>query len=472
MRTGVRGAPRLLPVVLWPVVDAVTVTVAALAVGTPGLPGALYVVAVLGVLAAGGGHRLRVCLRVGDQVPRLVLAAAVPAALLVPWTGDGWLVPAGASALVLARGAGNAGLRAAHRRGLLVEQVLIVGAGSVGVRISRALREHPEFGLRPAFLADGPAADGTPVLGRPHRLGELVARHRVTRVILCAGDTDADLVSIVRACRPLPADVYLVPGLPELGVAVPQRFLDEIWGVPLVPLRRWAHTGAAVRAKRIFDVVLAGALLVVLAPLLLALAAAVRLGGGGAALFRQRRVTGAGRSATVVKLRTIPGGTEQGWSVPAADTTGLSRWLRGTHFDELPQLSNVLRGEMSVVGPRPERPCYAERFAREIPRYRDRHRVRGGMTGWAQVHGLHGDTSIPERADFDNRYIENWTPWLDVVVVARTVGIVLATAMGEDRNEGSARDHRSGGRWRRAAAALDPAAHPARFGGARALQPG
>ncbi|MGW0889754.1 sugar transferase [Saccharopolyspora sp. NPDC002578] len=430
VRTGERAAPRLLPVVLWPVVDAAALTAVAFAMGVPGLPGALYVAVVLVVLAVDGGQRLRICLRVGDQVPRLAGAAAVPAALLVPWTESGWLAPAGAGALVLARGAGGAGMRAAHRRGLLVEPVLIVGAGPVGTRLARALREHPEFGLRPAFLADGPAGDGTPVLGRPQRLGELVVRHRATRVILCAGDTDADLVSIVRDCRPLPAEVYLVPSLPELGVAVPQRFLDEVWGVPLVPLRRFAHTGAAVRAKRAFDVVVAGALLVLLAPVLLVLAAAVRLGGGGAALFRQRRVTGAGRSATVVKLRTVPVGSEQGWSVCATDTTPLSRWLRGTHFDELPQLGNVLRGEMSVVGPRPERPCYAERFAREIPRYRDRHRVRGGMTGWAQVHGLHGDTSIPERAEFDNRYIENWTPWLDVVVVARTVGIVLTTAMG------------------------------------------
>ncbi|MEU6132195.1 sugar transferase [Saccharopolyspora sp. NPDC047091] len=432
-RSGARAAPRLLPLVLWPLVDVVALTAVVLVLGVPALLAALYVAAALVAVGIDGGHRARLCLRVGDQVPRLALDAAVPAALLLPWTGAGVLVPAGAGALVLARIAGVAGLRAAHRRGLLVEVVLVVGAGATGVRISRALLEHPELGLRPLLLADDPVLAAAPVPGRPRQLAELVARYRATRVVLCAADTEADLVGIVRDCRPLPAAVHLVPALPELGVAVPSRLLDEIWGIPLVPLRRWNHTAAAALLKRASDVLLAGALLVVLAPLLLVLAAAVRLGGGGAALFRQRRVTGPGRSATVVKLRTVPGGTAQGWAVRPADTTRLGRWLRGTHFDELPQLGNVLRGEMSVVGPRPERPCYAERFAREIPRYRDRHRVRGGMTGWAQVHGLHGDTSIPDRAEFDNRYIENWTPWLDVVVVARTVGIVLATAMGGDQ---------------------------------------
>ncbi|MFR9728206.1 sugar transferase [Saccharopolyspora sp. MS10] len=426
--TGERAVPRSLLVLLWPLVDAAALLAAAIAAGAPGALAAPYAVVVLGSVAAGGGHRTRLCLRFGDQVPWLALTAAVPAALLLPWTGAGWLAPAGAAALVLGRCTGTAVLRGAHRRGLLVERVLVVGSGPVAQRLCRAAREHPELGLRAGLLTDG--APGAGALGRPAQLAELVDRHRATRVLLCPGETAADLVSIVRASRPLPADVLLVPGTPELGVAVPQRLLDEVWGVPLVPLRRFAHTAVAAGVKRTCDVLLAGVLLVLLAPLLLVLAAAVRLSGGGAALFRQRRVTGPGRSATVVKLRTLPGGTEQCWSVRGRDSTPLGRWLRGTHFDELPQLGNVLRGEMSVVGPRPERPCYAERFAREIPRYRDRHRVRGGMTGWAQVHGLHGDTSIPDRAEFDNRYIENWTPWLDVVVVARTVGIVLATAMG------------------------------------------
>lgn len=420
--------PRVLPLVLLPAADAVVLVAAVFAAGAAVWSGFLYALVVLGVLAAEGQHRLRICLRAGDQLPRLLIAVAAPAVLL-PWTPV-WLGCAAAGAVVTGRAAVCAGLRAVHRRGLLMEPVLVVGAGELGTRISRALRDHPEFGLLPqGFLDDHPNRT-VPVLGPPDRLAEFVARHRATRVILCR--SDADLVAIVRAARPLPADVCVVPRLHELGMAVPQASLDEVWGVPLVPLRRFQHGAAARIAKRLFDVPLAAVLLVLLAPLLLGLALAVRFGGGGV-FFRQRRVTGAGRTTEVVKLRTLARGAPQGWSVAARDTTAFASWLRGTHFDELPQLVHVLRGRMSLVGPRPERPRYAERFARELPRYADRHRVRGGMTGWAQVHGLHGDTSIPDRAEFDNRYIEDWSPWVDVVVVARTAAVVLATAMGGGR---------------------------------------
>ena len=119
--------------------------------------------------------------------------------------------------------------------------------------------------------------------------------------------------------------------------------------------------------------------------------------------------------------------------MPTQQRCTLGQWLRATHLDELPQLMNVLRGEMSLVGPRPERPYFAERFGREIPRYGDRNRMLAGITGWAQVHGLHGDTSIDERARFDNQYIEYWSPWLDVVILARTFAASIASGQGSRR---------------------------------------
>src|SRR5205807_6549095 len=125
----------------------------------------------------------------------------------------------------------------------------------------------------------------------------------------------------------------------------------------------------------------------------------------------------------IIKLRTVLGELrEPCWTVPAERCTRLGRWLRATHLDELPQLWHVLRGEMSLVGPRPERPHFADGFAKIVPRYADRERVRGGITGWAQVHGLYGDTSIEDRARFDNQYVEHASLWLDLTILARTVG--------------------------------------------------
>ncbi|MGP4020272.1 sugar transferase [Saccharopolyspora sp. 5N708] len=409
------------PVAGWwlPAVD-----IAALAVLIPGatwLLDAGYALAVLAVLAAQGQHRLRICLRVSDQLPQLAIACGAPLLVLLPWRSGGELLLQGCAGLVgllLARGGLHAALRAAYRRGLLGEPTLLVGSGSLAGEIAEVLDEHPEFGLR-----------CTGSLDRPEELAEVIAARGITRVLICTGGvSDADLVTAIRACRPLAADVCVVPRLRELGMALPRASLDEIWGVPLIPLRRFGHHRAGALAKRAFDFVLSGLMLAVLGPVLLVLAAAVGLSSRGEVFFRQLRVTRTGRTSEVVKLRTVHPGLGHCWAVTAEQCTPLGRWLRSTHLDELPQLINVLRGEMSLVGPRPERPYYAVRFGREIPRYADRHRMPGGMTGWAQVQGMHGDTSIPDRVRFDNQYIEYWSPWWDAVIVARTVAIVIRAA--------------------------------------------
>jgi lipopolysaccharide/colanic/teichoic acid biosynthesis glycosyltransferase len=187
-------------------------------------------------------------------------------------------------------------------------------------------------------------------------------------------------------------------------------------------------------AKRAFDVVGATVLLVLAAPLLLVLATAIRLQFRRPALFRQVRVVGSGRLAEIIKLRTLGPDTiwdpDTCWAAPTQRCTSLGRFLRSTHLDELPQLVNVLRGEMSLVGPRPERPYFARQFGQEVPGYHGRNRMPAGLTGWAQVHGLNGDTSIHDRVQFDNSYIENWSFWLDLTILARTVACTVATAVG------------------------------------------
>ena len=172
--------------------------------------------------------------------------------------------------------------------------------------------------------------------------------------------------------------------------------------------------------------VAAAILLAAAAPLLGAMALVIKVRRRHPVFFRQVRVVGCGRLAEIIKLRTmgVHPDADTCWVVPPWQVTPLGRWLRATHLDELPQLINVLRGDMSLVGPRPERPYFAEKFGREIPRYDDRHRMRAGLTGLAQVHGLHGDTSIHERVRFDNLYIDNWSLWLDVVILARTLTTV------------------------------------------------
>jgi exopolysaccharide biosynthesis polyprenyl glycosylphosphotransferase len=427
-------AGQLAPLVALPVADSLAL-VAAGAASPDGLSAALYALAVLAGLSAAGLHRLRICLRVSDQISRILAAVALPLLLLLP------VLPAPraarlallSAALVIAfRLAACALLRAAHRRGRLTEAALVLGCGTFGAYLADQLRQHPELGLRVrGFLDAGPARSDLPepTLGQPEDLGRLVVELGIRRVIVCYGDfRDEDLVAVLRGCRGLPADVCVVPRLHEIGLAIPRGCLDEVWGIPLIPLRQLGRGRAAAGLKRSFDVSVAAVLLTLTLPLMLVLAGLIRLQSGQSPLFRQARVTGPGREASILKLRTITlaDGSGSSWAVDPRQCTRLGRWLRATHLDELPQLVNVLRGDMSLVGPRPERAYYAARFGREIPRYADRDRMRAGLTGWAQVHGLHGDTSIAERSRFDNLYIEYWSPWLDMAILIRTVGSALA----------------------------------------------
>ncbi len=418
----------LLPMAL-PAVDVASLATAVLLARASGWGATMYACAVLVLLVADGQHRLRICRRVSDQLPRTVAVAAMPLLAVLPWLGpDGLqLGLLSTAALVAVRAGACAALKAAHRRGRLLEPALVVGTGATAVRVAQLLRNHPELGLAPrGFLDSQPPRHrvGLPLLGELTELPDVVARYGIQRVIVCfPAARDEDLVPLVRACRPLPVDICVVPRMYELGAALPRGYLDELCDIPLVPLRRLGHGRLGAGAKAAFDVAGATALLVAVTPVLLALAVAVRRDGGGPALFRQTRLTRSGKTMELLKLRSMidHADSDTRWAVLPEHTTNLGRWLRRTHLDELPQLLNVLRGEMSLVGPRPERPYFAARFGLQIPRYGDRHRMRTGLTGWAQVHGLHGDTSIADRIRFDNFYIEHWSPWMDMVILARTL---------------------------------------------------
>ncbi|WP_267243120.1 sugar transferase [Streptomyces sp. PR69] len=329
------------------------------------------------------------------------------------------------------------------------QSALVVGRGRVAQQIVAALYEHPEYGLRPVGRVEpgreqpGDGDRGVtggdlgvmgalPVLGAPEDVSRAVIQNTVRQAVVtqppgaCA-DTDA-LVALLSAhgCR-----MWLVDGGPASGDRPGRAYgRDHLWGFSVRPL----HGGgcgldrpAARLGKRAMDTVLAGLALLAAAPVMAVCALAVRLSDGPGVLFRQERIGLHGRPFTLLKFRTIR---------PVDEHESATRWtvahdqrmsaagslLRRSSMDELPQLWNVLRGDMSLVGPRPERPYFVAKFSHAHPGYQARHRMPVGITGLAQINGLRGDTSIEDRARFDNHYIETWTLWQDVCILLRTAG--------------------------------------------------
>jgi exopolysaccharide biosynthesis polyprenyl glycosylphosphotransferase len=340
---------------------------------------------------------------------------------------------AGAAAVFLGRGAAYALERAAKARGVVAERTLIVGDGELAMGLAEALQEHRDYGLQPIGYL-GRSGDGIlplTCLGEGKDLQRVVHEHEVKRVLVAFGDVhDQELVTILRANERLPAEIHVVPRFFELS-GVPQgAAIDDVDGIPLFHLRRPALRPSARLQKRIFDLVVSTVLLLVCLPLLALLTLAVRLSSPGPVLFRQKRVGLNGQLFEIFKFRTMyeNDDSDTAWlSEGDRDrVTPIGHLLRRTSLDELPQLLNVLKGEMSLVGPRPERPHYTGQFAETVSRYDDRHRVVGGITGWAQINGRsRGLDSVPQRARLDNYYIENWSLWRDLVIVARTIGVLF-----------------------------------------------
>jgi exopolysaccharide biosynthesis polyprenyl glycosylphosphotransferase len=254
-------------------------------------------------------------------------------------------------------------------------------------------------------------------------------------ILAFSAEADRVLVQKVKECVGLGIEVSLVPRLYE---SINRRAtLDYVGGVPLLTLRPTDPRGWQFALKHAFDRCFALIALIALAPMMIAIAVAVRLSSPGPVLFRQRRVGRDGREFNILKFRTMhePGRGERRFRPPSGIAPGgvegedrrtrVGQWLRGTSFDELPQLINVLRGDMSLIGPRPERPEFVRMFADNVARYEDRHRVKSGITGWAQVNGLRGQTSIADRVEWDNYYIHNWSLRLDVRIIVLTVGELL-----------------------------------------------
>jgi exopolysaccharide biosynthesis polyprenyl glycosylphosphotransferase len=434
-------ASRLVYVVTVLAVDCLALAAAAVVGGADRLWGWTGLGLVVVTLTLHGRYRSRIAPSIAHEIPSIVGCVVVPLgflALVVDRDSTSTaLLETGALAsglLLVGRMTSYALVRVLRRRRTLFEPTLILGAGAVGEEVAGILACHPEYGLHPVgFLDEFEDVEALPVIGSLARLDDALEENAVRRVVVAFGATrEPDLVPIVRSCDRHAVDIHVVPRFFELGLESAGRDVDRIWGIPLLRLRRAALRSRAWQVRQVFNFTLGVLGLVLLSPVFGIVALAVRLSSPGPILFRQPRIGQDGRLFDVLKFRTmrVNQDSDTTWSVKSdRRITPVGRVLRATSLDELPQLINVARGEMALVGPRPERPYFVNRFEANIRGYRDRHRVPTGVTGWAQVNGLRGDTSIRQRARFDNQYIENWSLWEDAVILGRTLGEVLRTLL-------------------------------------------
>jgi Undecaprenyl-phosphate glucose phosphotransferase len=313
-------------------------------------------------------------------------------------------------------------------RGVTVYNTLIVGTGEVGHMILNKIRQSPTLGYKVlGFVDDAPEHDdvmGVPVLGAPDDLPRLIDELAVDQVIIGMPDrSHEDILEIIALCQRGKVDIKVFPDV--FQIIASEISIGDLNGLPLLTVRDVALRGWKLTLKRAMDFVGSAAGLVVLSPMMLFVALLIKLESPGPVFYVQERVGLDGKPFKVLKFRTMREDAEAngpGWTVENDPRrTRLGTFLRRYSIDELPQFINVLIGEMSLVGPRPERPVYVEQFRQVVPRYMERHREKAGVTGWAQVNGLRGDTSIIERTKYDLWYIENWSIWLDLKIILRTI---------------------------------------------------
>jgi len=321
-------------------------------------------------------------------------------------------------------------VRGLRRHGRFVRRALVVGAGPLGQEVVRRLRGHPEFGFQVVGYLDdripmGERVEGKEVLGGYEAVTQVLAEHRVDQLFVALRmEAHHEMLKILNALEGELVDVRIVPDL--LQFVTLRSVVEELEGLPVISLAQSPITGWSRLAKRGMDVVLAAAGLVVFAPLMGLIALAIRLTSPGAVFYGQERMGLDGRSFQMYKFRSMRVDAEAAtgpvWAAEGdGRRTGVGRLLRRYSLDELPQLWNVLKGAMSLVGPRPERPFFVHQFKTLIPQYMLRHKVKSGMTGWAQVNGLRGNTSLEKRIEYDLYYIQNWSVALDVKILLLTI---------------------------------------------------
>lgn len=426
--------------------DALVVLLACLVFTTTPWLTALGIILVL--MAVPHFYRFRLSISVLDALPRLLLASSLatftihtllnPESRAVDTAIFSLTVMGG---LLLSKMVVSALLRLRRtRRPDLLNRTLILGSGELARELTRSLIDSPKFGLRPVAMLDkdiepGPAIPGVALDTLDSDLPGLIRSYRADTVIIAFGCYDDEsLLGVLRSCIREDAELYIIPRLPEYHDQ--DDSTEMVGAIPLRHISRAAFRSLTWFCKRPFDILVSGSALLLLAPLLGLLALLVKRDTPTApVLFRQTRIGLDGAPFELLKFRTLtpadPGEADSQWNI-AGDRRlrPLGAKLRKYSLDELPQIYNVFRGDMTLVGPRPERPYFVDKFALEVPGYEARHRVPVGLTGWAAINGLRGDTSIRERVLYDNYYIENWSPWLDAKILLLTTIAVFRGSGG------------------------------------------
>ncbi len=326
-----------------------------------------------------------------------------------------------------------------RKHGVDNDNLLIIGTGKIARDITVKIKSRSDLGYRIVGAvnnktrAKGNLA-GVPVIGTYADVPAIIDAYNVEQVIIALPDAQrTELVDLITMCQRGSVDIKVYPDM--FAYMAGDLNVDELGGTPLITVRDIALRGWKLSLKRGLDIFGAFWGLVFFAPFMLLTAIWIRRESPGPAFHIQERMGLDGHPFPMIKFRSMRLDAEAsgpGWTV-ANDPrrTRLGRIMRRTNWDEMPQLINVLLGHMSLVGPRPERPIYVQEFRDQIPRYMERHREKAGMTGWAQVNGLRGDTSIADRTAYDLWYVENWSLWLDIKIILRQV---LQIVLRRDKN--------------------------------------
>jgi exopolysaccharide biosynthesis polyprenyl glycosylphosphotransferase len=394
------------------------------------------------IFAAGGLYRARRHISILDELPSLcgrLLASGAIVGIVAALRHDSVGYVAGfmrgvalsAGLVLVGRTLTRTIVLVARRHRWVEQNAIILGSGPIAAELARLLRRYPQYGLHYVGCVDEvpQSADSPPLLSSLDELEETITITECAVIIIAdTGCPESRLMEILRRPTCASRDLWVVPRL--WGSRSQGGVPDHIGAIPVVHLRHTSLSGPRWAVKRASDILFASIALIVLSPIIVLCALLAFIDGGPRIFFRQERIGRYGKRFQLIKFRSMQPANEHeaqtNWSI--ADDRRVSpigRFLRRTSLDELPQLWNILRGDMTVVGPRPERPYFVEKFSAEHPDYAMRHRVPVGLTGLAQVSGLRGDTPISDRARFDNYYIENWSLWLDIKVLLRTVAEVF-----------------------------------------------